>query len=182
MENSIFAGFAVFMIIFLLVLGLIFIAASIFCLIGGYKFYEKAGVPGWKAIIPFYNQWTLVEIAGLDPYWFVLLLAPTIFTVLSYIVPFLGIFTWLGSIVAIVANISIFTNLSKMLHKDTGWLVCGVLFNFIVIAIAGFSSKTEFDKSVELNKDGLFANMRNNNTNNSTNNNSMNSENQKEEN
>lgn len=35
------------------------VAYTIFVL---YRVFEKAGVPGWKAIVPGYNLWTLCEI------------------------------------------------------------------------------------------------------------------------
>ncbi len=47
--------------IFIFLLALLTIAAL-------WKVFEKAGEPGWKSIIPFYNMWVLAEIAGL-PGW-----------------------------------------------------------------------------------------------------------------
>ncbi|TLM92974.1 MAG: signal peptidase I, partial [Actinobacteria bacterium] len=41
---------------------LIMFAIVIVVLIGMWKVFEKAGQPGWKAIVPLYNLWTLVEI------------------------------------------------------------------------------------------------------------------------
>ncbi len=53
----------VFIIIFLII---------ILMIVSLWKIYEKAGVPGWKSIIPFYNLWVLAEIVG-KPGWFGLL-------------------------------------------------------------------------------------------------------------
>ncbi len=53
----------VYIILFLLIILLI---ASL------WKIFEKAGVEGWKAIIPIYNLWVLAEIVG-KPGWFGLL-------------------------------------------------------------------------------------------------------------
>lgn len=178
-DESVFVGMALFLIIFFVVLGLIAIVASIFCLIGTYKFYEKMGVPGWKAIIPFYNQWVLVEMAGLDPYWFVLLIAPVVLSILSAILPFIGLLSWVGSLAMILAKISIYTNISKMLHKDTGWIICGVIFGPVMLAGAGFSNKTEIDKSMTFDKNGLFASMGNKQANSNTN--TVNTDNQNSE-
>lgn len=34
-----------------------------------WKLFKKAGKNGWEAIIPFYNTYTLTEVAGLN-WWF----------------------------------------------------------------------------------------------------------------
>jgi len=60
---------------FLLVLFLIIIL-----FVSLWKIFEKAGVEGWKAIIPFYNTWVLAEIVG-QPGWVGLLMY----------VPYLGV-------------------------------------------------------------------------------------------
>ena len=33
--------------------------------IGLYGMFKKAGVEGWKAFVPFYNVWIMVELAGM---------------------------------------------------------------------------------------------------------------------
>lgn len=51
--------------------GLLNFALSIAVIVGMWKTYEKADVPGWKAIIPFYNIYTLAkEILKKDD-WFI---------------------------------------------------------------------------------------------------------------
>src|SRR3982750_2770344 len=34
------------------------------------KLFEKAGVPAWKAWVPFYNTWEIVKLSGLRKHWF----------------------------------------------------------------------------------------------------------------
>ena len=36
---------------------------------GFYKLFVKAGVPAWKAFVPFYNTWIMQEIAGRPKHW-----------------------------------------------------------------------------------------------------------------
>ncbi len=60
---KIFFAFLVIMMFILLV-----VVAS------GWKLFEKAGVAGWKFIVPFYNVWVLVEICGKPWWWFLLIL------------------------------------------------------------------------------------------------------------
>ncbi|MEJ8819351.1 S26 family signal peptidase [Lacibacter sp. H407] len=46
--------------------------------IGLYGMFKKAGVPAWKAVIPFYNVWVMVELAGMKRYWFFLQFIPIV--------------------------------------------------------------------------------------------------------
>ncbi|MEP6728110.1 MAG: signal peptidase I [Bacteroidota bacterium] len=43
---------------------------------GLYKMFVKAGIPGWKAFVPFYNTWVMQEKAQRPKYWAVLQLIP----------------------------------------------------------------------------------------------------------
>src|ERR1700704_4292057 len=36
---------------------------------GLYKMFGKAGVPGWKAFIPFYNTWVMQELSQRPKHW-----------------------------------------------------------------------------------------------------------------
>jgi len=48
-------------------------------IVGMWKTFEKAGQPGWAAIIPFYNMYVLtVEIARKEILWFILMLVPCV--------------------------------------------------------------------------------------------------------
>jgi hypothetical protein len=50
----------------------------ILMIIGMWKVFEKAGKPGWAAIVPFYNTFVLTEIAGKPVLWFILLFIPCV--------------------------------------------------------------------------------------------------------
>lgn len=43
-----------------------------------WKVYEKAGEAGWKSLIPIYNVYVLVKIAGKPWWWFLLLFVPVV--------------------------------------------------------------------------------------------------------
>lgn len=44
---------------------------------GSWKIFEKAGQPGWAAVVPIYNMWILTtEVAKKEPLWFILFLVP----------------------------------------------------------------------------------------------------------
>jgi len=46
--------------------------------IGLYGMFKKASVPAWKAFIPYYNIWTMIEIAHRPKYWFFLQFIPIV--------------------------------------------------------------------------------------------------------
>lgn len=47
--------------------------------IGMWKIFEKAGVEGWKAIIPFYNLYvTIVKVAKKEWWYFILFFIPVV--------------------------------------------------------------------------------------------------------
>ncbi|GAB2812703.1 S26 family signal peptidase [Ferruginibacter profundus] len=55
---------------------IIFIAAALGWHIGLYGMFKKAGIDGWKAFVPFYNTWCMVQKMELPKYWFFLQLIP----------------------------------------------------------------------------------------------------------
>ena len=55
---------------------IIFIVATIGWHIGLYGMFKKAGIEGWKALIPFYNTWYMLQKMELKKYWFFLQLIP----------------------------------------------------------------------------------------------------------
>jgi hypothetical protein len=83
-----------------------------------WKVFEKAGEPGWKAIIPFYNWYVLFQIAGRNGLWFLALFIP---------------------IVGLVVSIMLAIDLAKHFGKSTLFGVVGLwLFSIIGLFILGF--------------------------------------------
>lgn len=97
-------------IIFVLAFAVLMIAAM-------WKIFEKAGKPGWAAIIPIYNIITLLEIVG-KPWWW--------------------IFLWIIPIVNYVFIIWTYNMLSKSFGKDEGFTAGLVFLSFIFLPILGF--------------------------------------------
>jgi len=82
-----------------------------------WKVFEKAGKPGWAAIVPIYNIIILLEIVGKPLWWIVLLLIP---------------------IVNIVIAIIVYIELAKRFGKSAGFGVGLVFLSFIFFPILGF--------------------------------------------
>ena len=44
---------------------------------GTWMTFEKAGRPGWGAIIPFYNTYLMIKVAGRPGWWLILFSSPS---------------------------------------------------------------------------------------------------------
>lgn len=98
-------------LVFYLLILVVFLAAQ-------WKIFTKAGKPGWACIIPFYNIYTLFEIAGMNGWMFLLLCVP---------------------IVNIIFTFKLYIDLAKA-FKGTGFGIGLVSLNLIFICILGFGS------------------------------------------
>ena len=55
---------------------LIYLAVIVLMIVSGWKVYVKAGQPGWAAIVPIYNVYIMLKIAGKPGWWLVLFFVP----------------------------------------------------------------------------------------------------------
>lgn len=101
-------------------------AISVFLIIAMWFVFEKAGQPGWAAIIPIYNFLILIKVAGKEWWW--------IFGILLTIIPFVG------PILILVWAIMIMHGLSKNFGKEAGFTVGLVLLYPVFLAILAFGS------------------------------------------
>ncbi len=99
-----------------IVLLLIVLPVVVFLIACMWKVFVKAGEPGWKSLIPFYNMWVMAELAGKPGWW-------GLAGFLS-IIPFVG---WIG---ALIVSIIIYMELAKAFGKEQ---VFGLLLAFIPI-------------------------------------------------
>jgi len=65
---------------------LFWLALGVIFLIGGWKVFEKAGQPGWAIIVPIYNVYIMLKIAGRPGWWLLLYLIPLVNIVIALIV------------------------------------------------------------------------------------------------
>lgn len=138
------------LLIFVGIIFLIAIAALVVIIIGEVKLFKKAGKPGWAAIVPFYSTYVLVEIAGLNWWYFLIAISGTI-------VSLLGI-NGLGTVTMIAAravNFFIFYNLGKKFKQNpVTYGVLGIFFPGIIAAVLGFSKNMQYDNSVVVSPNG----------------------------
>jgi len=58
----------------IVVLGIIILAFLIVGIIANWRMFKKAGKNGWECIVPIYGYYVLAEIAGLNWWWFLLMI------------------------------------------------------------------------------------------------------------
>lgn len=98
---------------------IIYLAFVVFIIASVWKVYEKAGYPGWSAIIPFYNIYILSKITGVKNWWFIF-------------IPILNIY------IAFVLYIA----LAKSFGKGAGFGIGLLFLGFIFYPILGFGDAT----------------------------------------
>lgn len=87
-----------------------------------WKVFEKAHQPGWAAVIPIYNLFVLLKIAGRPGWWLVL-----------YLIPFVNV----------VVHLVVSLDVAKAFGKSPVFGVFGLwLFSLIGFLILGFGSAT----------------------------------------
>jgi len=89
----------------------------ILVIIAMWKMFEKAGQPGWAAIIPIYNMYVLTQVAGCPGWWLILMLIP---------------------FVNIVIMLLLSIDVAKSFGKGTGFAIGLFFLGFIFYPILGF--------------------------------------------
>ncbi|MBS1566850.1 MAG: signal peptidase I, partial [Bacteroidetes bacterium] len=100
--------------------------------IGLYGMFRKAGVPGWKAFIPFYNTFVMLQIAERPIYWFFLQFIPVV--------------GWFVTIGIIIEFVKVFGKFRFYQHALT------VLAGMFYLPYIGFNKKDKFIGAAEARK------------------------------
>ncbi|MDH5398482.1 MAG: DUF5684 domain-containing protein [Cyclobacteriaceae bacterium] len=99
------------------------IVLSVLYIIAMWKLFEKAGQPGWAAIIPIYNLIVLLQISGKPVWWIILCLIP---------------------IVNIVVLIMIIHAFSKAYGQGVGMTLGLIFLGFIFMPYMAFSGSVQY--------------------------------------
>jgi len=65
---------------------LIWLAVAILMIVAMWKVFVKAGQPGWASIIPIYNAYVFLKIAGKPGWWLIILLLVPVLNIIFYII------------------------------------------------------------------------------------------------
>ncbi len=90
---------------------------AVITIIGKWKVYEKAGKPGWAALIPIYTWIVMLEIVGKPLWWVILFFIPCV------------------NIIFIIWTVNL---LSKSYGQSEGFTVGLILLPFVFYPILGF--------------------------------------------
>lgn len=157
LDTSILAGLGIFMVI----ITLIVVAFVIVCIVAEWNLFKKAGKNGWESIIPFYNTWVLIEIAGLNWWYFLISISGSILTIIEA-----EELSWLTTIIGYLVNFLVYYNLAKKTKQnEILYGVLGILVPFVPTIILGFSKTITFDNTIIVDKNGIFGEHKNNQSN-----------------
>lgn len=98
---------------------LVWLAILVLTVVAMWRLFEKAGKEGWRALVPFYNTYTLFEIAWGNGWLFLLMLVPCV-----------------NAVVLIILQIK----LAKAFGKSGGFAVGLIFLNTIFMLILGLGS------------------------------------------
>lgn len=118
-SNNVKAGLGAAFFIYLIIC--LAIAAAM--IVSLWKVFTKAGRPGWAAIVPFYNMWTLFEIGGQKGAYIFFIFIP-----------------FVGQIIYLVFEIKALLEIAKRFGKDTAFGVLSIFFPFVTFPILAFSN------------------------------------------
>ncbi len=104
---------------------------AVIMIVSWWKLFEKAGKPGWASIIPFYNIYIMLEIAGLQWWWLLIII----------FLPFIPI---IGLIVEIGVWFYVNLKFVQSYGKDTGFAIGAFFLPFIFYPIMAFNKDINY--------------------------------------
>ena len=106
-----------------------------------WRVFTKAGQPGWKSIIPFYNQYPPFRIAWKIPYmywvWLACMAAGVILSSINGWVAYIGA---IASLAATIIGVLATVKLSKAYGHGIGFAIGMIFLGPIFMMILGFGS------------------------------------------
>lgn len=163
-----------FLAFYLIICGIILFVRWVFNVIAKWIFFNKCGEQGWKAIIPIYDEITLLKLSGLNWWWIFLIYASELFSVLQLMVNLLiisssaidysiislllSLLSFPAAVTSILAKVNESNNLSKKFNKGAGHAALIFFFAPIMFLIMGLSKDYTYDKDLDVPKNGFFGN------------------------
>src|ERR1700761_4491986 len=98
-------------------LAIFYLAILVLMIASGWKIYEKAGQPGWAAIVPIYNIIVMLKIVGKPLWWLIMFIIPG---------------------VNIIFAIWMLNMLSKSFGKDEGYTIGLLLLGIVFYPLLAF--------------------------------------------
>ncbi len=127
--GGVFVGIIMAVLAFLLVLIILMIVSL-------WKIFTKAGQPGWAAIIPFYGNYVLVQVARLPVYYFIIMVVPSLLVIVNIKIPS-PVDSFVGIITFIVYGFTMY-NVSKQFGKGIEYTLGMIFLPFIFYPMLAF--------------------------------------------
>jgi len=102
-----------------LVVLIVYLALIVLMIVAWWKVFAKAGQPGWAVLIPVYNAYVMLVVAGKPGWWLILFCIP---------------------VVQIVFIILAIVGLAKNFGKEVGFILGLIFLPIIFLPILGFGS------------------------------------------
>jgi hypothetical protein len=99
------------------VFSLFFLALIVVMVVANWKLFEKAGQPGWACIIPVYNLYVMLQVAGMGAIW-----------LLAFFIPFLNI----------IAMIMVYMRIARAFGQSALVGVAMIFLPFIIMPMLAF--------------------------------------------
>jgi len=100
-------------------LSLIYLVLIILIATGIWRMFEKAGKPGWAALVPLYREWNMVQMTGKSLWWFFLLFVP---------------------LVNFVIIVRLYIEVARAFGKRGSYALMMVFFPFVAFPTLGFGA------------------------------------------
>ncbi len=114
-SRSVFGDWSLVVLFF----ALIWVGLTILTIAGMWKVFSKGGQPGWAVLIPIYNFYVLLKVAGKPGWWLILML-----------IPLVGFVIWIMAMAALAGRFG----------KGGGFAVGLIFLPYIFYPILGFGS------------------------------------------
>lgn len=115
---------------------IIFLILVLISFIGLYKIFEKAGLPGWKALIPIYNFWIVGTIINRPKWWAFIMIVPGINLIMFGVYGF---------------------HLARAFKKRmTNDLITATLMPYLYFAYLGFNKEIKFFGVTDIKTESSF--------------------------
>lgn len=115
--------------------------------IAGWKLFEKAGIAGWKSLIPIYNLYLIYKLSGISGLWIIPLLVVACFGAIvnsGIILPlWASIVLIVFLVLTIISRIMFYIKLPKAFGKGIGYIIGMFLIPEIIEIVLGFG-KAEY--------------------------------------
>lgn len=146
-------------ILFIVILILLFAIPTI---IGQWKVFEKAGKPGWAALIPYYNTYVIYELSDVNPMYIFFLVGGNVCSLIAnllntiaqfgdnynVIIGLLSMVTSLAgmalNIISLVFTIIALMNLAKCFGKKSEYGLGLAFLGFVFFPMLGFDKKAKY--------------------------------------